>query len=933
MGVKATIDRYRDQLKEWFDLRHGDSNSRAFVAVGLVAVLVVSGLAVALGSSQSTSLLNLLDGHGWLTSNQASTLVLADGSTGKVDLSLKLDGNGNSRMLRVGNRDVLVNQTSKGTSTSYLDLGTFKVEPGVQVAQGSANVDVVAGDKELYTIDKNAGVITARDPVTMRKIGTLKLGGNLTNGQTDSAGRLWVINTTNGLLESADVVAGRLVGGNGAQIVAPHTDRLQVELTMANNHPVVLDLAKDLLVAAPDGTPGASLSVPKLPTGSNVQMPRTVESKVIPLSVSGKSNAEVLLAQLTPDGSPDSFITKQPASINASDELGTPQSYNNKVYVPDVSTGKVVVLDEQGSQTDLIPVGDPNKKLDLSLQGGDLWINQTDGNNATVVDPSGEHHTVDKLDAPISNVATPTTTTVPPTTVPPTTTQPPVSPVSPGTPTATTVPAQAPSAPTLSASGGNATATLNWSDSYDGGSPITSWTYTWTVTRGNGTGGSQTVQESADPAGVTATGLKNGNTYSFSVKATNGVGDSPASPAQIVSPSADVPSAPTGLVAKDNHDGSITVSWSPADGAGHNITGYQLAVTDVTTPANSFTPATTPAPSDSTATVSQPLTTKTNPGLILGDSYTFTVVAKNDLNNDSPKSSESSAVTSDSVPLAVSGLRATSPAAGQLVITWSCVTTAVACSGGSTVTSFNVSISGGPTVPPVTASTSTSSYSTTVPGLTPETTYSVSVAPVNANGPQVSGVSKVSTAPIGPPGAPTGVQGSGSGGTINWSWTAPSITGGQQVCYQLSGAVGGTTCATTAQSNPGCGNSQTLTVTAVGSPISLTGGALQGGGATPACTIQVTLITNQVPFVAGPNPRCLQGGACGEYQGNGYSFTAVCSTKSAYGYYELAPYPGGNSTGPLGYYWIERTDGKWTPIGYTNATSGADTYASGIPTC
>jgi len=70
VGAKAAFDKYRRELKDWFDLRHGDRNSRAFVALGLVAVLVVSGLAITLGSSQSTSLLNLLDGHGWLSSNR-----------------------------------------------------------------------------------------------------------------------------------------------------------------------------------------------------------------------------------------------------------------------------------------------------------------------------------------------------------------------------------------------------------------------------------------------------------------------------------------------------------------------------------------------------------------------------------------------------------------------------------------------------------------------------------------------------------------------------------------------------------------------------------------------------------------------------------------------------------------------------------------------
>ncbi len=779
VGVKAAFDRYMRELKDWFDLRHGDRNSRAFVAVGLVAVMVVSGLAITLGSSQKTSLLNLLDGHGWLSSNQASTLVLADGSTAKVDLSLSVKNSGTSEMVRVGGTDVLVNKSSGGTSTSYLDLGSFKVRPGVVVSQGSSSIDVVAGTKVLYTIDKNTGVITARNPVTMHKVGSVNLGGQLTNGQTDSAGRLWVVNTSNGLLESANVVAGQLVSGNGAQIVAPHTARSQVELTMANDHPVVLDLAKQLLVAAPDGTPGASLSVPKLPSGSNVEMPGTVQSHVIPLSVSGQSDAEVLLAQVTPDGSPSAFITRQPGSINAGDTLGTPQAYTGKVYVPDATTGEVVVLDEQGEQTDAFKAGNPGANLDLSLQGGDLWINQPDGNNAFVVNPSGIPQEINKQDAPITNVSTPPTT-IPPPTVPPTT-LPPVAPVAtpstPSAPTATTVPPQVPLAPTLTANGGNATATLTWSVPYDGGSPIDTWTYSWTVAKGKGSSGSQTVQASTDPTGVTATGLTNGSTYSFTVTAHNAVGNSPASPAETASPTADVPSAPTGVTAMDNHDGSIKVSWNPADGAGHVITGYQLAVTDTTTAANSPVPVPVTAPSDATANVTQTLTTKT--GLILGDSYTFTVIAKNDLGNVSVKSTATAAATSDSVPLGVSAPGA-SVGVGQATLTWTCVVTNVSCSGGSTVTQFKIVTVPAVAVPPVQAGTSTSgSYSVTVSGLANMTPYTMTIAACNANGCQVLPTSVGTLTTPGQPTfslAPTG-SANGLTGTVSFGVNTNRATG------------------------------------------------------------------------------------------------------------------------------------------------------------
>ena len=108
-----------------------------------------------------------------------------------------------------------------------------------------------------------------------------------------------------------------------------------------------------------------------------------------------------------------------------------------------------------------------------------------------------------------------------------------------------TGPATAPAAPTnVTASGGNASATVSWTAPSDGGTPITSYTVTPFV---GATAQTPTTVTGSPPAtSVTVTGLTNGTSYTFTVSATNAVGTGPASSASnAVTPSTTICSACT----------------------------------------------------------------------------------------------------------------------------------------------------------------------------------------------------------------------------------------------------------------------------------------------------------------------------------------------------------------------------------------------------
>jgi len=133
-----------------------------------------------------------------------------------------------------------------------------------------------------------------------------------------------------------------------------------------------------------------------------------------------------------------------------------------------------------------------------------------------------------------------------------------------GTTTLPVAPATAPSAPTsVSAAAGNGQVAVSWSESDDGGTPITSYTVTPYVSG---------VAQAPDAFSSSATSqvvseLTNGTTYTFTVVATNAVGpSSPSAPSPEVTPIASALSIVNGgaKAGRAQVGDQIIVTFSPA---------------------------------------------------------------------------------------------------------------------------------------------------------------------------------------------------------------------------------------------------------------------------------------------------------------------------------------------------------------------------------
>ena len=273
-----------------------------------------------------------------------------------------------------------------------------------------------------------------------------------------------------------------------------------------------------------------------------------------------------------------------------------------------------------------------------------------------------------------------------------------------------------PGAPTgVTATAGNAAATVQWTVPGDGGSPITGYTVTPYV------GGiAQPATQVAAPATTaTVSGLTNGTTYTFTVTATNAVGTGPASaPSNAVTPSAPTPpGAPTGVTATAG-SAAATVQWTAPSDGGSPITGYTVTpyVGGIAQPATQ---------------VAAPATTATVGGLTNGTTYTFTVTATNALGTG-PESAPSNAVTPAAavVPAFVQQAGAHSGAAGSIAVTPPSAVTA----GNRLIVLVGVWNNGGPTARTVTDSAGNGYVELLHFKATDKTEMSVWTAPVTQGG-------------------------------------------------------------------------------------------------------------------------------------------------------------------------------------------------------
>ena len=298
--------------------------------------------------------------------------------------------------------------------------------------------------------------------------------------------------------------------------------------------------------------------------------------------------------------------------------------------------------------------------------------------------------------------------------------------------------------------------------------------------------------------------------------------NTPSAPSVTISYPATVPAAPTSVVATAGN-AQATVSWTAPDNGGDPILDYTV----------------TSNPSGITTVVNGSTTSATVTGLTNGVTYTFSVVARNDVGSG-PVSAASNPVTPAAVPGAPTGVVATA-GNGQAGVNW-----AAPPANGSPISAYTVTSNPGG----ITTTVGGSTTSATVTGLSNGTSYTFTVTATNGAGTGPASSPSNAVTPAAVPGAPTNVVAGAGNGQASVSWTAPPDNGSPISGYTVASNPGGITTtvggSTTSATVTGLSNgtSYTFTVTA-------TNGA---GTGQPSAPSNAVVPTPPVPTVTQVSP-------------------------------------------------------------------------------
>jgi titin len=325
------------------------------------------------------------------------------------------------------------------------------------------------------------------------------------------------------------------------------------------------------------------------------------------------------------------------------------------------------------------------------------------------------------------------------------------------------VPADVPDTPTaVRATYGDARATVTWDAAVPNGSPVLSYE----VSTVEDPSRSCSVDMSTTATGsCTVTGLVNGQSYTFTVTATNAVGESTASVASAPVVPATRPDAPIDVTVTRG-DREVLVSWTAGSDNGASISFFR--VTAVSN--SSLSCVAVPVAGEPDGCVVR--------GLVNGVSYQFTVTATNSVGT-SASSANSAAVVPAGVPDAPSGV-SVERGDGRVTVTWS-----TPAANGAPITSYIASVTGDSSATCAVVITLDSTESCDIEGLSNGDPITVDVVAVNDVGAGPAFTS-IPVTPAGLPGAPTEVQGTSRPGGVLVEWTPASSNGSPVESYLVT---------------------------------------------------------------------------------------------------------------------------------------------------
>ncbi|MFC7613706.1 hypothetical protein ACFQV2_09055 [Actinokineospora soli] len=350
------------------------SNRRQSASVGaaVLGVLLLAG--AALGTGIARTAVAVSDGLTWLGDDERGEVVQVNPASGRPETRLAVAG-GDAQLDIVQRDGMLVVLDRRTGQITVIDLATLLASGRRQAAPGAASKVLLTGGR-LFIVDRTAGTIAHADPVTLADVGApWSAGQALADAVADDSGLVWAAAADGALhtLEWSDAESKfleretRPVPGAGPRtVLVPHAKGV-----------TLLGLEGGVVLQVGTGRDDTGNTDPR---PGDVLAAQSSPDDLVPAAVPG-SGVVVILAG-------DQVLSVDVGALGCP-KPGRPAVFHDRVYVPCLGSGKVIVLDGEGQRA-----GD-----DVHTDGGDpqlvfdddrLFIQTRGGETGIVVDPDGD---------------------------------------------------------------------------------------------------------------------------------------------------------------------------------------------------------------------------------------------------------------------------------------------------------------------------------------------------------------------------------------------------------------------------------------------------------------------------------------------------------------------------------------------------------------
>ncbi|WP_028048717.1 PKD domain-containing protein [Cellulomonas sp. URHD0024] len=374
--------------------RIGGARGRTVVA--LLACAGVAGAAASFASPSGYPERALASGSGsiWLASSGPGQLALLDGASGEITVRVAVAAPGHDIVaVQGGAAGYALDRTTGGVVR--VDAATWEQSAPVDLLSGTkASLDAVTSSDALYAFDRGRGLMVEADPRSLRLRGSVSsLSAVPSPGSpvVDRSGALWMLDARSGdLLRAAHGVVG---------VTDPAaSDAGSGQLLVSDGTPVVVDLASrraELVNTRTGRLSRASACVDIDPSDDTIQVAAAASTHKL-YAVSGRTG--VLRTSDLDKGTCRGTVAD--VAVPGS-RLGPPVEVDGTVFVPDYTTGRVVVVrpDEHKVLAVTDAVVAPGSSFDLFSHDGFVFYNERSTEKAGVIELDGQVRAVAKFDA------------------------------------------------------------------------------------------------------------------------------------------------------------------------------------------------------------------------------------------------------------------------------------------------------------------------------------------------------------------------------------------------------------------------------------------------------------------------------------------------------------------------------------------------------